>query len=175
MVGSYNTLLCARTDFRQKTYGALLVDYTHEFDFLRWIFGEVETVRAMGHALGGKEKRCDPALAAILLRFASGAIVSVHMDYVQHPQRRSLEVYGDRKTLELDLQTDALRIFDSSQDGFLTRQFDPERNHRFRAEHQDMLNAVTQRTLPRVTGEDAVKALDVAESALAQIRARGSR
>ena len=170
MVGTYNTLLCAKTDFRQKTFGALLVDYTHELDFLRWIFGDVQDVACMAHSLGEKEKRCDPGLAATLLRFVSGAIVSVHMDYLQHPQRRALEVFGDRKALVLDLQTDIVRVFDSERDGFHTLAFDADRNNRFRAEHQDIIDAATIGTLPRVSGVDGVRALEIADAAIAQLR-----
>ncbi len=170
MVGTHMTLLCAKTDYRAHTFGALLVDYTHEYDYLRGLFGNVTEVRAMGHDLGDLAHRCRPMLAASLLRFASGAVVSVHMDYIQHPQRRGLEVYGDRGTLVLDLETDTLKVFDHQQDGFRTLRFDPDRNNRFRRAHQNMLAAVAGTEAPRVSGADAVKALEIAEAAIAQIR-----
>lgn len=168
MVGTYQTLLCAKTDYRAEVFGALLVDYTHEFDFLRWLFGEVVEVVAMGHALGDRPKRCRPMLAATLLRFASGAIVSVHMDYIQHPQRRTLEVFGDLKSLVLDLETDVLTAFDSAGAETQTLRFNADRNTRFRKEHQDMLDAVLRGTPPRVSGADAVKVLEIAEAAIRQ-------
>ena len=171
MVGTYNTLLCAKTDYRAHVPGALLVDYTHEFDFLRAIFGEVADVHCWANDLGGREKRASPSLAATLLRFQSGAIVSVHMDYVQHPQRRTLEVYGDRRSLELDLETDVLRVFDPAEPGGVrTQAFDHDRNNRFRAQHQDVLDAVLAGRAPRVTGSDGLKALDVAVRAIAASR-----
>ncbi len=171
MVGTYNTLLCAKTDYRSQVPGALLVDYTHEFDFLRAIFGEVADVHCWANDLGGREKRCSPALAATLLRFKSGAIVSVHMDYVQHPQRRTLEVYGDRRSLELDLETDTLRVFDPAEPGGVRAQaFDHDRNNRFRAEHQDILDAVLTGRPPRVTGTDGLKALEIAVRAIESSR-----
>jgi len=171
MVGTYNTLLCAKTDYRAHVSGALLVDYTHEFDFLRAIFGEVAEVQCWANDLGGREKRCSPSLAATLLRFQSGAVVSVHMDYVQHPQRRTLEVYGDRRSLELDLETDILRVFDPVQPGGVSSHtFDHDRNNRFRAEHQDILDAVRSGRAPRVTGEDGLKALEIAVRAIASSR-----
>lgn len=170
MVGTYNTLLCAKTDYREHVHGALLFDYTHEFDFLRWMFGEVADVHCWGNNLGNKEKRCSPSLAVTTLRFESGAIASVHMDYVQHPQRRSLEVYGDRRVLELDLQTDVLKIFDSEEPtAHRTLRFDTERNNIFRAEHQDMLDAVLRGTPPAVSGLDGLKALEIAERASQQL------
>jgi len=92
LIGTYNTLLCARTACRND-FGVLLVDYTHEFDFLRAFFGEVAEVECFGNRLGKKKLlTVDPTVAVTLLRYESGAVVSVHMDYVQHPQRRSVEV-----------------------------------------------------------------------------------
>jgi predicted dehydrogenase len=167
MVGTYNTLLCARTDYREHASGALLVDYTHEFDFLRTIFGEVRDVHCWTNDLGKKEKRARPSLAATTLRFESGAIVSVHMDYVQHPQRRTLEVYGDLGSLELDLQIDELRIFDASEPGgHRVLRFDHDRNNLFRAEHQDMLDAVIKGSSSLVMGADGLKALEIADRAI---------
>ncbi len=167
MVGTYNTLLCAKTDYRAHVSGALLLDYTHEFDFLRAIFGEVADVLCCVNDLSAREKRCSPSLAATLLRFQSGAVVSVHMDYVQHPQRRTLEVYGDKRSLELDLETDILRIFDPAEtNGFRRLVFDHDRNNRFRAEHQDIIDAVRKGHPPRVTGEDGLKALEIAIQAI---------
>jgi predicted dehydrogenase len=74
------------------------VDYTHDFDFIRWIFGEVTGVTAASATLGDLEIRPEPNVMQIILRTAAGSLVQVHMDYVQHPQRRILEVYGDRDT-----------------------------------------------------------------------------
>ena len=172
MVGTYNTLLCAKTNFREQMYGALLVDYTHEFDFLRAIFGEVRDVHCWTNDLGSKEKRCRPALAATTMRFESGAIVSVHMDYVQHPQRRSVEVFGDRKTVALDLQTDRMKIFDASREGHQVLSFDNVRDDRLRAEHQDFFDAAQKGNRPRVDGEAGLRVLEVAEQAIARIRRR---
>ena len=95
------------------------------------------------------------------------------MDYVQHPERRALEVYGDRKTLDLDLETDSLRIYDCEQDGYRTMQYESERNNQFRMEHQDMIDAVVKGTPPRASGEDGIKALEIAEKAITQIRGIG--
>jgi predicted dehydrogenase len=89
------------------------------------------------------------------------------MDYVQHPQRRTLEVYGDKRSLELDLETDILRIFDPAEaTGFRRLVFDHDRNNRFRAEHQDIIDAVRKGHPPRVTGVDGLKALEIAIRAI---------
>jgi len=170
MVGSYNTLLCATTDSRKEQIGSLLLDYSHEFDFLRAIFGSVKDIYCVGHNLGKRKLLQQfPTLAVTVLRYQSGAIVSVHLDYIQHPQRRILEVIGEELTVELDLQTDTMKIFDWKKDGYRVLTFDPVRNERIRAEHQDMIEAVRKGTKPRVTGEEALLVQEVIEEAIKQL------
>lgn len=174
MVGSYHTLLCSRKGCRD-VFGTLLVDYTHEFDYLGSIFGDVKDVSCFANRLGKKKLlTVNPTTAVTVLRYSSGALVSVHMDYVQHPQRRTLEVYGDRKTLELDLQTNVLHIFDTDKEGCLTLTFETNRDNLFRAEHQDMIDAVRKGERPRVTGDAGLQVLEIAEKAIRQI-AKGKK
>lgn len=169
MVGTYNTLLCAKTDYYIKQFGSLLLAYTHEFDFLRAIFGEVEDIKCYAHNLGKKKLKANPSLAVSVLKYKNGSIVSVHMDYLQHPQRRSLEVFGDLKTVELDLQTDIMKMFSSDKEGYQVLSFDPDRDTRIKKEHQDFINAVKYRRKPRISGEEGLKALEIAEKAIKQI------
>jgi len=169
MVGTYNTLLCAKTDFRSTTFGALIVDYTHEFDMLRSIFGEVREVTCRANSLAVKELKASPSLASILLEYESGALVSAHMDYVQHPQRRAMEIFGDRKVAEFNLQTDQVKLFDCDGPGHQVMQFESIRNERFMMEHQDLVDAIRTGKSPKVDGRSALKVLEIAESALDQL------
>ena len=174
LVGTYNTLLCSRTACRAD-YGAILVDYTHEFDFLRGIFGEVGDVSCFANDLGNKKLKASPGTAVTVLRYKSGAIVTVHMDYIQHPQRRILEVFGDCKSIEFDLSSDTIRIFDTDTPGVHTLTFENMRDNRFRLEHQDLIDSALKGTRPRVDGEAGLRALEIAEKAIRQIsRARQS-
>jgi predicted dehydrogenase len=172
LVGTYNTLLCSRTACRNE-YGAILVDYTHEFDFLRGIFGDVRDVACFANDLGNKKLKASPNTAVTVLRYKSGAIVTVHMDYIQHPQRRILEVFGDRKSIEFDLSTDTIQIFDTDTPGVHTLTFENVRDNRFRLEHQDLIDSALKGTPPKVDGEAGLRALEIAERAIRQIdRAR---
>lgn len=169
LIGTYNTLLCAKTDFRSRVFGVLLVDYTHEIDMLRAIFGEARDVVCKANSIAKKPLTATPSLASLLIEYESDAIASVHMDYVQHPQRRILEVFGDKRAVEFDMQTDLLKVFDCEEPGYRTLQFDNPRDDRFTLEHQDIIDAMATGSSPRVTGEDAVEALKVAENAISQL------
>jgi predicted dehydrogenase len=172
LIGTYNTLLCAKSDFRSKIFGVLIVDYTHEIDMLRSIFGEVKDVVCKANSIAVKELKTTPSLASMLLEYQSGALVSIHMDYVQHPQRRIMEFIGDKQVIEYDMQIDQVKIYDCSKKGCEVIQFENIRNERFCLEHQDMINSVTKGTAPRVDGQGAVEVLKIAETAIGQIKGK---
>jgi UDP-N-acetylglucosamine 3-dehydrogenase len=81
--------------------GGVLVDLLiHDFDFLRWVLGDVERVYARG-VLGREYNRLDYAL--VTLRFEDGTIAHVegHWGY-PGPFNYSIEVAGSRALLTAD-------------------------------------------------------------------------
>ena len=81
---------------QRKEAWTLVVDYTHDIDILRHLAGEVHEVSAMAARLGQLDHMADPNVVDILLAFRSGTVGSIHMDYVRHPEKKSLELIGDR-------------------------------------------------------------------------------
>ena len=170
MVGTYNTIICSKAAARNPMFGSIIVDYTHELDMLGSLFGRVRDVAGMANQLGDKAGiACRPSLAALLLEYETGAVVSVHMDYIQHPQRRTLEVYGDRQSAEYDLQTNTVRIYDTDREGRQTHHFPASRNEVVAIEHEDAIRMAREGRAPRVNGVGALKVLEVAERAIAQL------
>ena len=171
MVGTYNTLLCARDpQHRGDTFGSLVLDYVHELDILAALFGSVRRVECMGNSIAEKELQANPSLVAAIAEYENGAIVSINFDYVQHPQRRCLEIYGDRGALEYDFQEDLLKIFDCREPGCRVRSFGNVRDEQFIREHADMLNAIANNADPLVTGRDGLKSLQVSCMLLEKLR-----
>lgn len=80
--------------------GTVLVDLViHDFDWLRWTFGEVERVYAKS-LTGRTAERLDYAL--VTLRLASGAIAHVEGSWAHPGFRYAFEIAGDAGVLEFD-------------------------------------------------------------------------
>lgn len=80
---------------RKALGGGIVLDRIHEIDYVRWLAGEdIVAVSAMTGKLSGLEIDVEDT-AEILLRFRSGVIGSVHVDYVRRTYDCKMEITGD--------------------------------------------------------------------------------
>ncbi|MCO5236468.1 MAG: Gfo/Idh/MocA family oxidoreductase [Chitinophagaceae bacterium] len=167
MIGTYVTLLNAKGSDRIDHPNSLVVDYTHELDFISWFFGEVKDIMAMQTRMGDLDLKPHPNIFQIGLKFNSGAVVQVHMDYIQFPQRRIFEVYGDRGTLCYDFMTGEIRHFTVQRAHEWTNKnvlpVTDRWDDLFRKEHESVLMRRSEGLTPFVSGADGLRALEIAE------------
>lgn len=81
--------------------GALLED-SHPVDFCRWIAGEITEVMGFNETISRLQEVPEfdaDDVAELLLRFHSGAIGSVHMDFYGKYHQKSLQIIGEEATL----------------------------------------------------------------------------
>jgi predicted dehydrogenase len=77
--------------------GGILLDAIHELDYLGWLLGPIAEVACIDGHVSDLEVDAEDT-AKLLLRARSGAIVSVHLDYVERIKRRGCEVVGSEGT-----------------------------------------------------------------------------
>ena len=171
MVGTYFTLMCATTPYRMTEPNALIIDYTHLLDYMRLFLGEPERVSAESATLGDLPQLPQPNLFSLLVRYKSGAVGQIHMDYIQHPQRSHVELYGDRGVVKYDFQTGVLELFDFERDDSPKHAHHVEhvivaRDDIYRVQIETVLQALQGEETPLATAEDGVAALKLAEAAV---------
>lgn len=166
MVGTYFTLMCATTRYRFEEKNALIIDYTHLLDYLRIFFGDLERVSAENNTLGDVEMKPEPNIFSLLMRYRSGALVQCHMDYIQHPQRSAVELFGDQKVLTYDFQTGELRLYHRDRPGYEVENVTIGRDDIYRIQIGEFLRGMRGETTPLATAEDGVEALRAAAAAV---------
>jgi len=166
MIGSYTTLLTAKTPYRLHEKNALIIDCSHQLDYLRLMFGELESVQAQCATLGRLDMLPEPNLFSLILRYESGALVECHLDYIQLPQRHILELYGDRGTVVHDFMTGETRIFDRQSEAFRTEYLRMGRDDMYRIQIAELLAALRGDRTPAVSADDGVAALEAAAAAV---------
>ena len=84
--------------------GGVILDAIHEVDYLRWLVGEMTSIACIADTISTLEIDTED-VAAMLLRFAGGAVGEIHLDYLQRRYSRSCQIVGERGTVRWDYVT----------------------------------------------------------------------
>jgi predicted dehydrogenase len=156
--------------------GGVTITLSHPLDYLRWLFGDVDSVWAFAGKHGDLELDVEDC-AEIGLQFKQGILASVHLDYNQRPPQHNLEVIGTQGTLRWDNQDGGVSVFESQQPGGagawrtypIQETFGEgktfERNDLFLAEMRHMIQVAQAAALPVCSLEDGIQALRIALAA----------
>lgn len=123
--------------------GGVLLTLCHPFDYLRWLIGEVTAVSAITSRNGLNLDVEDSS--DVLLQFTTGAIGTVHLDYLQQPGQHFVRIIGQRGTIHWD---------NTKPKGF-------DRNTMFVDEMRHFITCIKGNEQPLCTLEDGVKALQI--------------
>lgn len=163
-LGAYETLELARNRFGGDTRFRILVDYSHEWDYLRWIVGPIERVVAVAHLAEGRPLRQDPNVVDGVLAFAGGATGTFHLDYVRSPGTRSFTLIGNKGTLAVNVGRGELELRVYDGDVSVTEELSESRDVSFVRQLQHFLAVIQGDERPDVTLQDGLRALAVAEA-----------
>lgn len=158
---------------RAELGGGVGLTLSHPLDYLRWLLGDVECVWAFTGRLTGLDLDVEDVVE-IGLRFRSGAIGSVHLDYCQRPPAHRLEIIGTEGSIRWDNAGGAVQVFLASDDRWLSYPAPAgfERNKLFQEQMQHFLDVAAGHTEPVCTLADGIQALKLALAAY-QSQAQG--
>lgn len=83
---------------RRDLGGGALLELSHEFDYLRWFFGEFDTGFCHASTSGSLELDVEDRADVILSR-PDGLVANVHMDFLQRFPRRTCKAIGEEGSL----------------------------------------------------------------------------
>ncbi len=102
----YRKGYAARTDMG----GGVVLTQCHSLDYLPWLVGKATSVWGFTGKLSDLEVDVEDT-AKIGLRFASGALGSLHLDYNRQPPVHAFDIAGTQGTIKWDLADGATRIY----------------------------------------------------------------
>lgn len=150
--------------------GGVLLELSHELDYLQWIFGDIDWVRATIAQQSSLEIDVEDT-AHLTLGFESSTcdrqlIGTLNLDFIRHDQTRVCTVIGSKGSLRWDGIVGEVSLFEEASTSW-KRLFThpPLRDETYIAEWQDFVNCVKWRKTPSVTGRDGLQVLTVVEAA----------
>jgi predicted dehydrogenase len=154
------------TTARRATGGGVLLELSHEIDYVRWLGGEITEVTAMVDRVSDLEIDVEDC-ADITVRFASGAMGSIHLDMVQRAPVRGCRVIGSDGTVTWDGLTGVVSLYSAASGRWtpLSGTQGHDRNDMYLAELAHFLECVAGRSAPTIPGEEGRRVLELALAA----------
>jgi predicted dehydrogenase len=153
---------------RPELGGGVVLTLSHPLDYLRWIFGGVQALWAFCGKTGDLGLRVEDN-AEIGLRFTSGVLGSLHLDYLQRPAAHWMEVIGTHGSLHWEAGNGGLRLYRAATSAWreIPAPAGFERNALFLAEMRHFLQVCRGEAEPLCTLQDGIWALKLALAARA--------
>lgn len=153
-----------------KSGGLILDTVIHDFDFLRWCFGEVERVYAKtsrGRTAGKLE------YSLITLRFENGVIAHVEGTWAHQNFHTKLEIAGKEGIIQHDSTSVSPVVVEKSASADevvgVAVPSSPTQYSPYYLEIEHFISCIKEGKEARVTAEDAYKALEISLAALQSI------
>lgn len=152
----------------KKSGGVILDLLVHDFDWLRWTFGDAKRV----HAVGLVESRIPMRdYALVTIRFKSGVIAHVEGSWCQPSEfGTSVEVAGSEGLLSFNSrEASSIRIDLRTENGASVSYESPFGMSPLKDELTHFIDSIESGTPPAVKPEDGLEAVRIAEAALKSI------
>jgi predicted dehydrogenase len=176
-VGQYLPNWRPKMDYREcvsakrELGGGVLLELSHEIDYLRWIFGEVDWVRAT--LLRQSDLEIDVEDTAHLTIgfekdiFGKQLIANLNMDFIRHDTSRSCTVIGDKGSLRWDGILGEVSVIQADKKAWETLFVnDNGIEETYILEWQEFIKAIKEKRDPAVTGADGLRVVEIIEAAL---------
>ena len=166
-VGGKKAISDAVTDYRTKRAlgGGVIADFSHEIDYATWFLGE-KTAEVFCNGFTFAHSTWDVEdTADILLRTVSNKTISIHMDYLQSPFYRSIEVYGEAGTI-LWRDFEDLKFFSEEAGTWSSIPTAIDWDEVYRSEMEHFLRCVKDRSMPMVDPTQATEVLSIVEGCI---------
>jgi len=175
-VGQYLPSWRPNSDYRigvsaqEKLGGGVLLELSHEIDYINWIFGNVETVSSMFGKQSSLEIDVEDVGFLTLIcaseRFRKKILVNLSMDFIRQDPIRICTAVGENGTICWNGITGVVTLFKKGSSSWETIfEIKSDRNESYIAEWKNFLNAIKGVEKSEVTIIDAYNVLEIVTAA----------
>lgn len=178
------------TDYRQgvsacrELGGGVLLELSHELDYLRWIFGDIDWVGAwMGHQSALEINVEDTA--HLLLGFRDSPVVAgacapvaaLALDFLRRDATRRCVAIGETGSLVWDGIAGSVRLCvgPGNLESEVLSEHPPVRDETYREQWRHFLSCVENKSSPLVGGHDGLAVVELVKAAWRSVALEGAR
>lgn len=155
----YRISYAARADMG----GGVVATQCHSLDYLPWLVGE-KAQSLFGYTAKLSDLEVDVEdTAKIVLRFTSGALASLHLDFNQQPPEHHFTIVGTKGTIKWNLADGALKIYQAEKKDWVEYPLHEswERNVMFLEQTKHFVDVVKGNAKPSCPLEDGVQVMKI--------------
>jgi predicted dehydrogenase len=179
-VGQYLPSWRPESDYRMSVSanknlgGGVLLELSHEIDYLYWIFGEFRWVNAHVSKQSSLDIDVEDS-SKILLSFDNDLSASLNMDFFRHDTSRKCYAIGEKGTLLWDGISDEVKYFENGANAWKTIfKSNADKNLTYLEEIKYFFSKIETKSLPSISGYDGMKVI-VAIEAIKKSNDTGSK
>lgn len=152
--------------------GGALLELSHEIDFLRWVFGEIDWVNAALLRQSVLEIDVEDTVH-LLLGFRQATerkplVASVDIDFIRHDTTRNCTAIGEAGSLRWDARGGKVEFYAAGgTDWEVLEELPAQRDDSYLGEWRHFLECLETGASPMISGEDGLAVLQVIEAARA--------
>jgi predicted dehydrogenase len=146
---------------RSELGGGIALDAIHELDYLLWMLGEPEEAVGFASRLSDLEIDVEDTVAGAI-RFASGALATVDLNFFEQAYRRGCVVAGTEASAEWEWNAETVAVRDGGGERMIPVACDLADT--YRGVLSDFLEAAAGLHPPRTSAADGATAVALAQS-----------
>lgn len=148
---------------RENLGGGVVLTLCHPFDYMRWLFGDVSYVYSVSSHFSDLELDTEDT-AISTLKFSSGLVGTVYLDYVEQPPRHDLTIIGQKGKITWYNETSSATLFaaENSEPEIFVPSNGFTRNTMFIDQLAHFISCIENNEQPTCSLEDGVRALEIA-------------
>jgi predicted dehydrogenase len=144
--------------------GGIILDGSHEIDYVRWFAGEIKEVFCLADTLSTLDVDVEDT-AEILLKTEKNIIAEIHLDFIQRAYSRTCKIIGTQGTLIWDYVENIVKLFSPDIKQWKTYPIQTDPNEMYFEEMKHFLNCVNGKSNLLIDGYSAKKVLEIALAA----------
>lgn len=154
---------------REELGGGVLLELSHDIDYLVWLFGKVKWVNSTLHRQSdlkiNTEDTAHINMGFVNIKKANDIVANLNMDFTRHDTTRFCKVIGQLGTLYWDGIDGSIKLFKKGSNQWRTLL--KEKKHRdetYVSEWKHFINCIKNNKKPLVDGKDGYEVIKIIEA-----------
>ncbi len=150
--------------------GGVLLELSHEIDYLRWLFGDVAWVSAVQRKHSELEIDVEDTVHLVLgfaaERGVPELVAALSMDFIRHDTTRTCTVIGEAGSLRWNAIAGIIEVFEQGGNAWRSLHAYPQQgDESYLAEWRHFLQCIADSSTPLISGSDGLAVLRIVEAA----------